>query len=114
MTRVMSFCDRGDYSRKRFLPILLLSSRTSHGKERMKTRNLLVTVFALIAGFAIGMMLSEVIGIVGMLGFGRVVGIKYLPVYLAIVSAIVANLVEAFVRHKSKRAMDEPIERKTE
>ena len=80
----------------------------------MKTRTYLITVFALIAGFALGMMLSEVIGIVGMLGFGRAVGIKYLPVYFAIVSAIVANLVEAFVLRKSKRAMDETAERKTE
>ena len=66
-------------------------------------RTLLITVFALIAGFAIGITLSEVIGIVGVLGFGRAMGIKYLPIYLAIVSAIVANLVDRSARRKSKR-----------
>jgi O-antigen ligase len=69
----------------------------------MKTRILLVTVLALVAGFVIGIKLSEVIGIVGVLGFGRALGIKYLPIYLAIGSAIVANLVHAFARRKSKR-----------
>lgn len=73
----------------------------------MKTRILLITVFALIAGFAIGITLSEVIGIVGVFGFGRVVGIKYLPIYLAIVSAIFANLVDVSARRKAKRSMNE-------
>jgi hypothetical protein len=69
----------------------------------MKTRILLITVFALIAGFVIGIKLSEAIGIVGVLGFGRAVGIKYLPIYLAIVAAIVTNLLDASARRKSKR-----------
>ena len=69
----------------------------------MKTRILLITVFALIAGFVLGIVLSEVIGIVGVLGFGRVVGIKYLPIYLAGLSAIAANLFDAYARRKSKK-----------
>ncbi|HLO33698.1 MAG TPA: DUF5957 family protein [Anaerolineales bacterium] len=69
----------------------------------MKTRILLITLLALIAGFAVGMMLSEVIGIVGVLGSGRLVGIKYLPIYLAILAAIVANLLNASALRKSKR-----------
>jgi len=73
----------------------------------MKTRIFLITVLALIAGFAIGIKLSEIIGIVGMLGFGRAVGIKYLPIYLAIVSAITANLVDIFARRKSRKAKSE-------
>jgi len=70
----------------------------------MKTRIFIITILALIAGFAIGIKLSEVIGIVGMLGFGRAVGIKYLPIYLAILAAIAANLVDMFLRRKSKRS----------
>lgn len=66
-------------------------------------RTILITVFALIIGFAIGIKLSAFIGIVGVLGFGRAVGIKYLPIYLAIISAIVANLADASARRKSKR-----------
>jgi hypothetical protein len=66
-------------------------------------RNIVITVLALIIGFLIGITLSEVIGIVGVLGFGRAVGIKYLPVYTAIVSAILANLVDRSLRNKSKK-----------
>ena len=66
-------------------------------------RALVITLVAMIAGFVIGIKLSEVIGIVGMLGFGRAVGIKYLPIYLAIVTAIAANLWEAHARRKSKK-----------
>ena len=69
----------------------------------MKTRILLITLLALIAGFVIGIKLSEVIGIIGVLGFGRAVGIKYLPIYLAILSAILANLWAASARRKSKK-----------
>jgi hypothetical protein len=69
----------------------------------MKIRILLITMLALMAGFVIGIKLSEVMGIVGVLGFGRAVGIKYLPVYLAIVTAVGANLVDASIRSKSKR-----------
>lgn len=73
----------------------------------MKTRILLITLLALIAGFVIGIKLSEVIGIVGMLGFGRAVGIKYLPIYLAILSAIVVNLWDASARRTLKSSMSE-------
>jgi len=66
-------------------------------------RNIVITVLALIIGFLIGITLSEVIGIVGILGFGRAVGIKYLPVYTAIISAILANLVDRSLRNKSKK-----------
>lgn len=66
-------------------------------------RNILITVLALIIGFLIGITLSEVIGIVGVLGFGRAVGIKYLPVYTAIISAILANLVDRSLRNRSKK-----------
>lgn len=67
-------------------------------------RNIVVTVLALIIGFLIGITLSEVIGIVGVLGFGRAVGIKYLPVYTAIALAILANLVDGLLKRKSGKA----------
>jgi hypothetical protein len=68
----------------------------------MKTRILLINVLAVVAGFVIGIKLSEIIGIIGVLGFGRAVGIKYLPIYLAIASAILVNLQDAVARRKSK------------
>ena len=68
----------------------------------MKT--IALTILALIIGFAIGIVLSEFIGIIGVLGLGRVVGIKYLPVYTAIALAILVHLTDAFIRRKSGKA----------
>ena len=43
---------------------------------------------AVVCGFIAGILLSEVIGIVGYLAFHRLVGIKFLPVYLAGASGV--------------------------
>ena len=67
-------------------------------------RIFVITLVALIVGFLIGIVLSEWIGIIGVLGFGRAVGIKYLPVYTAIISAILANLVDRSLRNKAGKA----------
>lgn len=69
----------------------------------MNKRIFVITILTLIAGFAIGMGLSEVIGIVGFIQFHRAVGIKYLPVYTAIALAVIVNLVDFFARRNSKR-----------
>jgi hypothetical protein len=52
----------------------------------MKTARL--AVLAAVAGFITGIVLSEVIGILGVLLFDRAIGIKYLPVYLALAGAV--------------------------
>jgi hypothetical protein len=106
VTGVISICYPGDYNIKRFFSILRPITQKERRKESMKMRILLITVISLIAGFAIGISLSEIIGIVGVLGFGRVMGIKYLPIYLAIASAIVVNLIAASARRKSKRLIN--------
>lgn len=67
-------------------------------------RIFVITTLALIVGFVIGVKLSEVIGIVGVLGFGRAVGIRYLPFYTGIALAVFANLADVFARRKSKKA----------
>jgi hypothetical protein len=51
-----------------------------------------VIVLALISGLLTGLLLPEVIGIIGMLVFGTAVGLKFLPVYLAIAGAVAAPL----------------------
>jgi hypothetical protein len=51
-----------------------------------------VIVLAVIGGLVAGLVLSEIIGIAGMLVFGTTVGIKFLPVYLAIAGAVAAPL----------------------
>lgn len=58
------------------------------GEKPMRT--LLVTLLALAAGFIAGVILSELIGVIGFLWMGQAVGMKYLPVYLAAVFAAVA------------------------
>ncbi len=67
-------------------------------------RTIVVTVLALVLGFALGIILSEVIGIIGVVVFNRVIGIKYLPFYTSIVLMIFANLTDAFIRRKSRKA----------
>jgi hypothetical protein len=67
-------------------------------------RTFFITLIALLVGFLIGIVLSEWIGIIGVLGLGRAVGIKYLPVYTAISSAFLANLVDRSLRRRSGKA----------
>ncbi len=69
----------------------------------MNKRIFVITILALIAGFIIGMGLSEFIGIVGFIQYHQAVGIKYLPVYTAIALAIIVNLVDFFARRNSER-----------
>ena len=59
-----------------------------------------VILLALAGGFAAGILLSEIIGIVGKLVFQQTVGIKYLPVYLAVLSAGVALVIALAGRRK--------------
>ncbi|WP_274361758.1 DUF5957 family protein [Paenibacillus thermotolerans] len=53
---------------------------------------LLIVVLALIGGFIVGVVLSELIAVVGKLMFDRAVGIKYLPVYTAVLSAVIVPI----------------------
>lgn len=69
----------------------------------MNKRIFVITMLTLITGFAIGMGLSEVIGIVGFIQYQRAVGIKYLPIYTAIALAVIVNLVDFFAQRNSKR-----------
>jgi hypothetical protein len=52
----------------------------------MRTARLVA--LGLVAGFAAGIGLSEVIGIVGVLAFDTDAGIRYLPFYLALAFAV--------------------------
>ncbi len=61
------------------------------GKHRI--RMFVVVVLALLGGFFIGIVLSQIIGITGMLLFGRVIGIKFLPIPSAIICAVTVLIV---------------------
>jgi hypothetical protein len=61
-----------------------------------------VTVLAIVGGLVAGLVLSEIIGIVGMLAFDTAIGFKFLPVYLAIGSAVAAPLLYRRSRRRSR------------
>ncbi len=75
-----------------------------HNRHRVGvgTRTVWVAVLALIAGFVSGIVLSEIIGIIGFLLFNRGVGIRYLSMLLAVVCAGVALCVEIGARRGSR------------
>jgi Kef-type K+ transport system membrane component KefB len=56
-------------------------------------RTVIVTVLALIGGFLAGIVLSEIIGVVGLLVFEDVVGVRFLPVVTALVAAVATVIV---------------------
>jgi O-antigen ligase len=64
-------------------------------------RAVVVAVVALIGGFLAGIVLSEVIGVVGLLVFEDVVGIKFLPVVTALVAAAAAVVVSLRAQRRS-------------
>ena len=57
-----------------------------------------LSMIGLVAGILAGIVASEVIGIVGYLAFDRLVGIRFLPVYLGILFAAAAPLVDRRLR----------------
>ena len=61
-------------------------------------------LFGLIGGVVAGLMLSEIISIVGYLMFDSAVGIKFLPIYLAILFAV-APAVDARCRRRSEQPL---------
>lgn len=65
-------------------------------------RILATILIALVAGFIGGIILSEIIAIIGYVGFDRLVGIKFLPFYTAIASAIIAPFVTTALKRRAR------------
>jgi multisubunit Na+/H+ antiporter MnhE subunit len=61
-------------------------------------KSAVAVVIGLITGFVAGIVLSEIIGVAGFVLTRRGVGIKYLPIYLAIAFAVAAPLVRTRIR----------------
>jgi hypothetical protein len=61
-----------------------------------------VTILGIIGGFVAGLVLSDLIGIVGMLVFGTAAGLKFLPVYLALAGAVAAPLLHRRYRRRTR------------
>jgi fructose-specific phosphotransferase system IIC component len=64
-------------------------------------RTVITTVLALIGGFFAGIVVSEIIGIIGFLMFDSIVGFRFLPVISAVLAAGTAVIVNTRVRRKS-------------
>ena len=55
-------------------------------------RMLIAVLLGLTGGFLAGIVISQIVGIVGVLLFHQAIGIKFLPIYTAIIGAIAAPL----------------------
>ena len=63
-------------------------------------RMVTVAALGLMGGFLGGIVLSEIIGVTGFLLFDRAVGIRFLPIYLAVVCAGAALVADVLVRRR--------------
>ncbi len=66
-------------------------------------RTVVAALLGPIGGVIAGVAISEIIGIVGYLAFDSAVGIKFLPIHLAILIAVVALVVDARLRRRSEQ-----------
>ncbi len=67
---------------------------TNYRREPMSMRTLVTIVLGLIVGFFAGLILSQVIGIVGFVIFERVIGWRLLPVVAATLGGVAALIVD--------------------
>lgn len=65
-------------------------------------RTFIFILAALVGGFIAGVLLSEAIGIAGVVLFQRAIGIRYLPVYLALLFALAALIADQVIRRNSR------------
>lgn len=65
-------------------------------------RLLIALVVGLAGGFLLGLALSQVIAMVGLLLVSQPVGIKFLPIYLALAGAVIAPIVAARNRRRAQ------------
>lgn len=66
-------------------------------------RTIAITMLALIVGFFAGIVLSEIIGVVGFLLFDSIVGFKFLPLVSAFAAAGTAVVVSLRARRRAAR-----------
>ncbi|SCL30327.1 hypothetical protein GA0074694_5661 [Micromonospora inyonensis] len=64
-------------------------------------RTLVAVLIGLVAGFFAGLVVDQIIGVVGLLTSGDPGGFRFLPVVLAAVGAVVAVVVDRQRQHRS-------------
>ncbi len=57
-------------------------------------KSVIIPMVAAMGGLLLGIMVSEVIGIVGFMATGQAMGIRYLPILLAGLAAMIAIVVQ--------------------
>jgi hypothetical protein len=70
-------------------------------------RTVAVTVVGLVTGLVVGILASALIGIVGLLAFDRLVGVRFLPVMVGVAFAAAAPLVDRLI-HRRPTSSDRP------
>jgi hypothetical protein len=70
----------------------------------MRMRAVVVTLLGLIGGFVAGIVVSDIIGIAGVLLFDDAVEIKYLSLYFAVAGAVAASVLDGRVRRRTNRS----------
>jgi hypothetical protein len=65
-------------------------------------------VLGVLGGFLTGLLLSQVIGIAGLVLLGQAVGIKYLPIMTAIAGAILAPIAAIRRRRQGNTSSERP------
>jgi hypothetical protein len=65
-------------------------------------RIVIALVVGLVGGFLLGLVLSQVIAILGLLLVNQPLGIKFLPIYLALAGAVIAPIVAARSRRRAQ------------
>jgi hypothetical protein len=81
------------------------SEKKVRRREEIVTRTIVAALLGLIGGIVAGLILSEIIGIAGYLLFGSAIGIKFLPIYLAVLFTVVAPAVDMRLRRRSGRPL---------
>jgi uncharacterized membrane protein YeaQ/YmgE (transglycosylase-associated protein family) len=64
---------------------------------------LVVVAVGLIVGIVSGLLLSELVGVVGFLLFDDPAGVRFLPVVLGIVGAVALSILDAWSRRVSRQ-----------
>jgi hypothetical protein len=68
-----------------------------------------MALIGLVLGFVTGIVVSEIIGIIGVLVFRQTVGIRYLSLFLAVAFAIAAPLLDRWRRRSGGRRSPDPM-----
>ncbi len=71
-------------------------------------KNLTWVLLGGLCGIFAALIISEMIGIVGVLVFDRAIGVRYLPVFLGVAGAVLGPWIASRARGTARRNHDQP------